>query len=275
MNIRRWFMAETAVVLLGTVVIGVVALVFGTAMDVPGDEPAPAGAIAGNLGGMPVSIPKSYASLVEYEEDPALGARPPGPPPRRTYDSPLRGFSFELRYPDMAMLTEEAAAQKRATTSETTTWMRVGVSASSDYYGKSFLENNVRNLQRLYGYKYPYEATSEKKHGLSEYIPIGADKARRVSDSGKDNGRESGSLWDIHDRTIYFHRDEREQVTAFIECGNASHDAATCRHWFDLSPGVRATVWVAYRRALLPHWGDIQRMTGDAVRQFQVGAAVR
>jgi hypothetical protein len=267
MNRHRWLMAETAVVLMGTVVIAVVALVFGTAMDLPDDEPFPRDAIAGNLGGMPVSIPKSYASLVEYEEEPRLGARPQGPPPRRTFESPLRGFSFELRYPDMAMLTEEAAAQKRATTSETTTWMRVGVSASSDYYGKSFLENNVRNLDRLYGYKYPYEAAPEKKHGLHEYIPIGADKSRRSSDSG--------SLWDISDRTIYFHRDESEQVTAFIECGNASHDAATCRHWFDLSPGVRATVWVAYRRALLPHWGDIQRMTSEAVRQFRVGAAGR
>ena len=48
------------------------------------------GSIIGELGGVPVSIPKPYAHFVEYENDPHFLKPRKGEPPKRTYQSKLR-----------------------------------------------------------------------------------------------------------------------------------------------------------------------------------------
>ncbi len=70
------------------------------------------GLVIGDLGGMPVSIPHHFAHFVEYEGDPRFLEPRKGTPPMRGYQSKLRSFGFEVRFPDMMPLTDETRQEK-------------------------------------------------------------------------------------------------------------------------------------------------------------------
>ncbi len=54
----------------------------------------------GDLGGVPVDLPKNLVHLVEYDGDPAWGKKREGPKPARSYDSKINSFGFDVRYTD-------------------------------------------------------------------------------------------------------------------------------------------------------------------------------
>jgi len=224
------------------------------------------GPVIGDLGGVPVSIPKPYANLVEYDGDPHFMEKRKKPAPERTYESKLASFGFEVRYPDMAALTDENAAEKRKESIRTTKWMRVGVSSHSHYggAGDDGIERRARDITDPKAHRYAYKPLPEKVHGLTGYFPVGPDESKRLQQVG-------GA--DMNDVNLYYHRNESGQVDTYIECSNMEHAAAQCEQTFNLRPEMRVRLTVGYRRDLLPHWQEIQHSASQIILGFRVNPA--
>jgi hypothetical protein len=219
------------------------------------------GPVIGHLGGAPVAIPKPFAHFVEYDGDPHFMERRKGPPPKRTYQSGLASFGFEIRYPDMAALTDQTEPQKKMETIYTRTWLRVGVSANSIYGGDTALEAYIQSI--VYGKNpfppYRYEKLPEQVYGLTGYTPIGFDISKR-----------SGTGTSYSDRNIYFHRTPDGTADAYIECSNVEHAAAPCELKFNTLPEMRVQVDVGFRKGLLPHWQEIRSSVKQVILGFRV-----
>lgn len=230
-----------------------------------------ASTVVGDLGGVAVSIPKPYANFVEYDDDPHFTESRKGPRPSRTFGSKLRSFGFEVRFPDMAPLTNETYADKRKQSIQTTTWMRVGIDSNANYGtgGDDALERHVAwikvaDARRI---RYTYEALPGQTHGLTGYTPVGIDESRRGWGVLVD-----GKAADISDKNIYFHRDKDGRVDVYIECSNMKHSAAPCQQRFNLLPAMRSHVSVSYRRGLLSQWREIQSSVTKVILGFGVNS---
>lgn len=68
---------------------------------------------------------------------------------------------------------------------------------------------------------------------------------------------------------VYFKRNDAGRVTTYIECSNAPHAAARCKQMFLLRPGLRVSVYVNFRRALLSHWMEIQDSVTATIFSFK------
>lgn len=221
------------------------------------------GPVIGDLGGVPVSIPRPYANFVEYDGDPHFMEKRKEPAPKRTYESKLAGFAFEVRYPDMTPVTDENATEKRKENIYTTMWMRVGVDSHSQYggAGDDGIERRARDITDPKAHRYTYKLMPEKVHGLTGYFPEGPDESRRLLQVG-------GA--DMNDVNLYYYRNESGQVDSYIECGNMAHSADRCKLFFNLKPDMRIRVWVNFRRELLPHWREIQSSVSKVILGFRV-----
>lgn len=217
------------------------------------------GPIIGDLGGVPVSIPKPYAHFVEYDGDPHFMEKRIGPPPPRTQNSKLASFGFEIRFPDMEPVTEKTKVEKKATTIQTTTWMRVGINSHSHYgtAGDESLDNYAARIAETTAQR-RYEPLPKETYGLTGFAPVITDEARK---------KPAG---DAYDRNIYIHRDKNGRVDTYIECSNRTHAAAPCEQYFNLRPDMRIQVSVGYRKGLLPQWREIQSSVTQVILGFRV-----
>ncbi|BFM04028.1 hypothetical protein Psyaliredsea_26750 [Psychrobacter alimentarius] len=91
----------------------------------------------GDLGGVPVDLPKNFVHLVEYDGDPAWGKKREGPQPTRSYDSKINSFGFDVRYTDNTILDKSNKSLKRAYDEEKTYRIVLG------YRSESPLEINI------------------------------------------------------------------------------------------------------------------------------------
>lgn len=222
--------------------------------------------VIGNLGGVPVEIPREYARFVEYDSDPHFMESSWWFNPERTSESRLRSFGFEVRYPDMASVKVQTKAEKNRFT---TMWMRVGV-ITGEYYGSTGNEslNNYRDdyldASRPCSTKcFIYQPLPDQTYGLTGYTPTGSgvDVEKRSIDFGRGT--------DLRDSNIYFFEDEAGQITTFIRCSNRTHAAAPCEHYFNLNPLMNAHIKVSYRNGLLPHWQQIQQSVTKLIYGFE------
>jgi len=224
------------------------------------------GPVIGDLGGVPVSIPRPYARFVEYDDDPHFLEKRKGPPPQRTHTSKLRAFGFEVRFPDMAADTGVAAEEKRKATIQNTMWLTVVIASHSTYgTDDEALERMVAAINDPSAHSYRYRPLPEKTYGLAGFTPIGADESRRGWGILVD-----GKAADMNDYNIYYHRDQSGRVDSYIECGNMKHAADTCAQEFHVLPAMRVRAKVRYRKELLPHWREIQSSVAKVVLGFRV-----
>ena len=211
------------------------------------------GPIIGDLGGVPVSIPKPYARFVEYENDPHFLKPRKGQPPKRTFQSKLRSFGFEFRLPDMAALTLKTLPEKKESTLYNTMWMSVGVDVAS--------YNNQLGLQRMLNSSLTtkwgddergYKQLPDKLYGLVVNIP----------DHSNENKRPN--------RNMYFHLNDQGQIDSYIRCHITWHDAAPCKHIFLVSNFKNTMFSVNYRASLLSQWQEIQSAVTKLILSFSV-----
>ncbi len=221
----------------------------------------------GNLGGVTVAIPRAFARFVEYDTDPHFTKRTFWSSPQRTFQSRLRSFGFEVRYPDMASVEVRTAEEKDI---YTTMWMRVGITSGEFYGVDDSLENHKKySLDPKFtclseDHCYLYVPLPDKTYGLTGYTPTGSGvdlEARNI---------ESGRGADMRDENIYFFQNDAGQVRTYIECSNMTHAAANCTQFFNLSPAMKAHIRVSYRKALLPHWQQIQQAVTELLYSFEV-----
>lgn len=219
--------------------------------------------VIGDLGGVPVAIPKPYANFVEYDGDPHFMEKRKAPPPTRTQDSKLASFGFEIRFPDMEPVTAKTEAAKRNATIQTTMWMRVGIDSNSHYgaAGDQSLERYFEAIADPRAHRYRYEPLPNETYGLSGFTPVGTNLSRRNLGGG-------GADW--NDKNIYVHRGQDGRVDTYIACSNMTHSAAVCEQHFSLLPAMRIRVSVSYRKDLLPQWREIQASVTQVILGFRI-----
>jgi hypothetical protein len=219
--------------------------------------------VVGDLGGVPVTIPKHFAEYVEYDGDPGFGEKRLDPAPVRTHESKLRSFGFEVRYPDMVGLsTPELRQEKRKASIYKTMWISVGITTGEHYPGDGFLDrftNSTLNLKsKIIDYE-DYEKLPDIQFGLEVYSPKGIDVKTGIAHRNHDDARD-----------MYVSRDESGKVQAVIVCSNRPVKSVRCKHRISLDPRWDAAVDIHYRRQLLSEWKKIQESVIKVVERFEV-----
>ncbi len=233
----------------------------------------PTGPIMGDLGGVEVDIPRAFARFIEYDGDPHFMEREGFEAGKRSYQSKLNSFGFEVRYPDMASIDVLTFEEKRKRDIHTTMWLRVGVNAGSRYGPKGdTVPGTYLGLYIVPGRKcasgshpnksFCYAPLPDKTYGLTGYTPTGTgvDVEGRSINSGRGT--------DLRDRNIYYFENKNGHISTFIRCNNRTHSATRCKQYFNLSPVMKAHVTVNYRKALLPHWQEIQKSLSELIYSF-------
>jgi hypothetical protein len=216
----------------------------------------------GDLGGVPVTIPRHFANFVEYEGDPGWGEKRKGPRPERTHQSKLISFGYDTRFPDMAgESNRELIKDKRSLSIYTTPWISVGITTGNIYPGDGFLdrraEATIGKVEHILKYE-QYEQLAEPEHGLTVYAAAGIDP--QTSKPYREDT-------DAHD--IFLHRDKTNRVDTYVRCSNRlGVSSQPCRHDFSLEPHMHAQVYVQYRRTQLPHWREIQQAVTQQILSF-------
>ena len=217
----------------------------------------------GHLGGVPVVVPPGFAHFVTYDGNPYFMERRKGPRPERTFQSGIRGFGFEIRYPDMATATWENREERYVKYLSTTPWMRTLIYSNSNYGYRGddkiarFAKLSLESAEDFH----QYERLPKKQYELTVYTPKDADLSRRVMDNPKGN--------DSSDVNFYLHDPANSTTDAYITCPNRMRDADKCEHRFTLAPTMEVLVSVKYRKGLLPHWRDIQARLTETLLSFR------
>ncbi|WP_147432285.1 hypothetical protein [Pararobbsia silviterrae] len=233
----------------------------------------------GNLGGVPVRIPLWFAEHVEYEGDPGFMGKREGPIPKRTMDSPLTSFDFNVRFPDMAGRTSPALwwdYEKYANLywdgwyDSISPWMFVGVETGSRYYG-------IAGLERVLKYRLTFNPDLDPKRER-EYQKLPEDRWGLVAYATRFFDPESGNAyhWIASNTELYVNRSRDGRLNTYIACTNHYRKNVlrlTCTQSFSLEPRMKAEAHVSYPRYFLPYWKEIQRLTGDLIWSFRLDEA--
>jgi hypothetical protein len=225
--------------------------------------------VIGDLGGMKVRIPRHYAEYVEYDGDPGFGEKRKGPRPERTFDSRLRSFGIEARFPDMkglenAQLREEYRRQPL----QEKMWIMISIKAGERYPGDGFLDRqtdatlfNIYTPKSIGHWRYTYERMPKDEYGLEVWRLSGIDPR-----TGKP-ARESNTTEDI-----YIHRESSGNVNVHIRCGRPSvpNGIGICHLGTSLASKAQAVVDIGFRRGLLPEWKKIQQSVRNLLLSFEV-----
>ncbi len=222
--------------------------------------------VIGDLGGVPVKIPKHFANYVEYDGDPGFGEKRQVDKPVRTYQSKIFSFGFDVRYPDMVgESTPQLREERRKRNIFTTTWISVGISSSSRYYGNESLDRLARATvdtpNEILKYR-NYEKLPDEQYGLTVYAASGVDpktnKPYRQDDDAKD---------------VFIYRNANGNVITYIDCSNRQIESARCEQTVSLEPFMKAEADIHYRRGLLSEWQKIQESVTQLIYSFKVPAA--
>ena len=221
--------------------------------------------VIGDLGGVPVEIPRNSVRLVEYNGDPGWGEVRAGAIPKRTYESKISSFGFDVRYTDGALydgvvgeFTDEYEAKKNLSDSP---WVSVGISSGDRYHGKDAVHRIGGDITITSSDAHPvftYAKLPETQFGLEVYAPPGIDP-------------ETNTPWreDRHAKDIFIERDDSGIVITYIECSNRDVRHPPCTQYFDLEPEMGLYVRVSYSRYVLKDWQQIEQVVRKVVLDFR------
>jgi hypothetical protein len=223
-------------------------------------QPYPGFAI-GDLGGMPVKVPRHLAELLEYDGDPGWAPAPDWLPPVRIFDSKINSFGFYVRFPDGATLdSRERREEKRFTPPWEDRWISAGVASSTRYPRDGFLNTYVQLRLLSHAGKsvlFRYRRQPEDEHGLEVYRlappPEGPDPTKTLVSEE------------------FVGRDSTGKVISTFHCTVSSDEnRSRCSQVWSLeAQGLRIKLTANYRRSLLQHWREIQPMVTEVVLGFR------
>ncbi len=219
----------------------------------------------GDLGGVPVDLPKNLVHLVEYDGDPAWGKKREGSKPTRSYDSKINSFVFYVRYTDNAILNKGNKELKQAYKKEqylpNDPWVSVNVSSGNKYHGVGAIHrigDGTLNPSKEAGPVHEYEQFDNEQFGLEVYAPPGIDPK---TDSPYRENR--------YAEDVFIQRDETGQITTYIKCSNRDVPRPPCSHQFDLEPQMGLYVNVQYSRHNLADWQQIEQVVRQQILNFR------
>nr|WP_289057547.1 hypothetical protein [uncultured Psychrobacter sp.] len=218
----------------------------------------------GDLGGVPVDLPKNLVHLVEYDGDPAWGKKREGPKPTRSYDSKINSLGFYIRYTDNTIFDESNKEIKRVYDAEKnlpdSPWISVNVSSGDRYHGAGAVHrigygtisaNDVNPVYR-------YAKLDNEQYGLEIYAQPGIDP-------------KTNKPWreDRDAEDVFIQRDKTGQIITYIKCSNRDVPSPPCSHKFDLEPQMGLYVNVQYSRHNLAYWQQIEQVVRQQVLDFR------
>ena len=221
--------------------------------------------VVGDLGGVPVEMPRDSVRLVEYNGDPDWGEDFKDGVPKRTYESKISSFGFDVRYTDGALydgivgkLSDEYEAQKNLSESP---WVSVGVNSGNRYHGRGAVHRIGDGRIDAMPDEHPvftYAKLPESQFGLEVYAPPGVDPKTNTP------WREDRDAEDV-----FIQRDDNEIITTYIKCSNRDVERPPCTHYFDLEPEMELYVRVSYSRYVLKDWQRIEQVVREALLGFR------
>lgn len=217
--------------------------------------------VIGNLGGVPVKIPRYFANFAEYDGDPSWGEKRKGARPARTQQSKLMCFSYHVRYPDMAGESSwELSNDHKKYQAGQNPWINVVIRSGQIYSGDDFLQRFVASISSkgtILKYE-KYTPLPELQYGLTVYAAAGMDP--KTNTPYRD---------DINAHDIFVPRNKDKKATAHIRCSNRIGVTSVCQHTFSLEPRMDAEVELLYPRSFLPQWLEIQRAINAQILGFE------
>ncbi|MBH0095482.1 hypothetical protein I6E61_03680 [Psychrobacter sp. NZS113] len=219
----------------------------------------------GDLGGFPVDLPRNPVHLVEYDGDPAWGKKREGKKPKRSYDSKINSFGFDVRYTDNTIFDKRNKSHKHAYDKEqylpNDPWVSVNVSSGDRYYGAGAIHrmgDGTLNPSKEAGSVHQYEQLNNDQYGLEVYAPPGIDpKTDRPY-------RE-----DRYAEDVFIQRDKKGQIITYIKCSNRDVPRPPCDHRFDLEPEMALHVNVQYSRHNIADWKQIEQVVRQQILNFR------
>ena len=223
------------------------------------------GIVIGDLGGVPVEIPRDSVRLVEYNGDPDWGEDFEGAIPKRTYESKISSFGFDVRYTDGALydgvvgkVSDEYEAQKNLSDSP---WVSVSVHSGNRYHGKGAVHrigDGTINAMPDEHPVYTYTKLPDTLYGLEVYAPPG------INPDTNTPWREDRDAEDV-----FIQQNDKGIITTYIECSNRDVERPPCSHYFDLEPEMGLYVYVSYSRYVLKDWQQIEQVVREALLGFR------
>ena len=220
----------------------------------------------GDLGGVPVDLPKNLVHFVAYNGDPTFGNKRERPKPTRSYDSKINSFGFDVRYTDNTILDESDKGLKSAYRRDNkrnlgdNPWVSVSVSSGDNYHGTGAPHRigygtiNASDVHPVF----QYQPLNDDQFGLEVYTQTGIDpktnKPWREDSSAKD---------------VFIQRDKTGQIITHIECFNRDVPRPPCTHFFDLGPQRNLSIRAHYSRYNLADWQQIEQVVRQHVLGFQ------
>lgn len=229
----------------------------------------------GNLGGKPVNLDGQIVNYLDYEICPVWVWDKAEPEckkkQKRTYDSVIESFSFEMRYTDGLLLIQyykapqysrkQHNAEKNLVDSP---WVTVGVNAGKRYvkdgdmdaFLKRVLDKEpIPHASSGLSYINIYIPTEEYYFGLKKYVPHPA----WVSQSSYKNTED-----------VYIYQDNDMQNTTIIRCSNHPQPKRSCKMLFVMGEEMNVSVDVLFRRSHLQDWKQMQQKARKAILGFVV-----
>lgn len=215
--------------------------------------------VVGDLGGMPVKIPRHIPEFLEYDSTPGWRL------PVRTHASRISSFKFEIRYPDMQTLaTQELVSDYVQRRLYEHSWIHMSVQSAEINPEHGFLDRLYADEIAIPGSHQPqnlYSQLPSSLNGLHLYAKQGVNPQ---------TGRSHRYEWAEGDILVAF--DEQGKVKTRIRCSfkrGAETYSGCQQRWSMDSFGLSVDMLAYYAPVLLPHWQDIQTRTSQFVLGFK------
>lgn len=220
----------------------------------PASAAPPPDGYVGHLGGVPVNIPRAYGRFLEYDGDPNFMEKRKGEAQPRGYNSGIRGFAFEVHFPDMAVLDVQNPTATPKETLSTRRWMRVLVWANSNFSvdSETYMVRMTEEV-RVTGPD-PYREEPTLVYGLRAFSNI-KDDERHVGGSGERRYLEVG---------------KDGKTLTHIACKVSVYASSSCAMTFVLDPSMHAKIQVTFRKGLLEDWREIKTSVSKVMLGFVV-----
>ena len=223
------------------------------------------GIVIGDLGGVPVEMPRNSVRLLQYNGDPGWGEAREGAIPERTYESKIFSFGFYIRYTDGTIYDGPSGTMYREYRQQEglpdSPWVFVGVSSGKMYHGPGGIDRiggGTLKGSSVYDPTATYTKLAETQFGLEVYASPGIDPKTNTP------WRENKYADDV-----FIQRDKAGVITTYIECSNRDVRRPPCSHRFDLEPEMGLHVTVSYSRHVLKDWQQIEQVVRAAVLDFR------
>ena len=223
------------------------------------------GMVIGDLGGVPVEMPRESVHLLQYNGDPGWGEARVGPIPERTYESKIFSFGFDIRYTDGTIYDGPSGTMYREYRQQEgladSPWVSVGVSSGKMYHGPGGIDRMGGGTLRgssVYDPTATYAKLAETQFGLEVYASPGIDP-------------ETNTPWreNKYAEDVFIQRDDAGVIITYIKCSNRDVRRPPCTHRFDLEPEMGLDITVSYSRHVLKDWQQIEQVVRAAVLDFR------